>query len=648
MGPLVDSREAIGTAVVLPSNGKTLLVGGSHCYPNSFDQAQTITTAAFSAGTVTITTSATNSFDAGQTVVIAGNSAAGNNGTFTIKAITGPTKFTYTDASGAAGTGGTATQNPNAACTGTTSGFECDALNTAELYTPTSATTGTYALAGAGSGHVMTAARSGATTTLLADGTVLITGGSTGSTFLGFGPGVSSPPFGCGPTGQVSQNTAEIYNPATDTFTATAPIPGCPAGTQPPTTCTANSGDALPAICAGLPVTLSTATESGTTVTITTASVPSGMIVGGGVEVGAVSVAGYNGIFTITGPGAAGSPITGTTFTYTAATSGLGAGTGGVATAEGTSQCGVVDSVSSLLPSSALVPFGALVAGGDYITFLGQSSSQAFVYVPTYDGGPAWEPASPMNVPRELPGVSPLPSGEVLVSGGLTGAAGACVGLPAECTGAGTPNGCCTGVGVGPTCGATAVITNSSAEVFNPSTFGWTLTSGSSATPGAAGGMTTARISSDELFTSGPDAGMVITAGGINASTPSFPDCSATTAISQSTQSAVDLYDPSTTVFTGTGALNTDRGGYGFGILNGSAVFPGNLVVIGGECAEGGLASAPIGSSQATSTCGFSTYTTNYYETYDPVGAVWTVGTGSGGVGPVTGAANAPASAVMP
>ena len=84
----------------------------------------------------------------------------------------------------------------------------------------------------------MTAARSGATTTLLADGTVLITGGSTGSTFLGFGPGVSSPPFGCGPTGQVSQNTAEIYNPATDTFTATAPIPGCPAGTQPPTTCT--------------------------------------------------------------------------------------------------------------------------------------------------------------------------------------------------------------------------------------------------------------------------------------------------------------------------------------------------------------------------------------------------------------------------
>ena len=403
---------------------------------------------------------------------------------------------------------------------------------------------------------------------------MLITGGSTGSTFLGFGPGVSSPPFGCGPTGQVSQNTAEIYNPATDTFTATAPIPGCPAGTQPPTTCTANSGDALPAICAGLPVTLSTASESGTTVTITTASVPSGMIVGGGVEVGAVSVAGYNGIFTITGPGSPGSAITGTTFTYTAATSGLGAATGGVATAEGTSQCGVVDSVSSLLPASAMVPSGALVAGGDYITFLGQSSSQAFVYVPTYDGGPAWEPASPMKVPRELPGVAPLPSGEVLVTGGLTGQRVHALACRRNARALERQTAAAQGAGVGPTCGATAVITNSSAEVFNPSTFGWTLTSGSSATPGAAGGMTTARISSDELFKSGPDAGLVITAGGINASTPSFPDCAMTTAIlSQSTESATDLFDPSTTVFTGTGALNTDRGGYGFGILNGSAVF---------------------------------------------------------------------------
>jgi hypothetical protein len=302
--------------------------------------------------------------------------------------------------------------------------------------------------------------------------------------------------------------------------------------------------------------------------------------------------------------------------------------------------------VSSLLPASSLVPFGAVVAGGDYITFLGQSSQQSFVFVPSYDGGPAWSAASPLNVPRELPGITPLPSGKVLVSGGLTGAAGACVGLPLACTGVGAPNGCCTGAGTGPTCGATAVITNSSAETFDPTTFGWTLTSGSSATPGAPGGMNIARIASLELFTSGTDAGLVIAAGGINASTPSFPNCSMTTAISQSTQTATDLFDPSTTVFTATGALNTDRGGYGFGILNSSAVFPGNLIAIGGECAEGGLASAPIGSVQATNTCGFSTYTTNYYETYDPVGAAWTVGAAAFPAGYAP--ANAPASAVMP
>ena len=139
------------------------------------------------------------------------------------------------------------TLGPGGAC-GTSSfpGFECDALDTAELYTETGAGTGSFALAGSGSSFAMTSARSGATATLLADGvSVLITGGETGSTFLGS----STPPAGCAPSGQVSQTTAEIYDLATDTFTATASIPGCPAGTIPPTQCTNNMGDALPAVC---------------------------------------------------------------------------------------------------------------------------------------------------------------------------------------------------------------------------------------------------------------------------------------------------------------------------------------------------------------------------------------------------------------
>jgi hypothetical protein len=644
-GALNFSREASATTIPLGGGGETLIIGGSHCYPNSFDNSETITSAAFASGVVTITASAATGFDAGQTVVVAGNSFAGNNGTFTIDSITSGTKFTYADLSGGAGTGGTATQNPNAACTGATSGFECDALDTAELYNEN---TGTFTVAGSGSGFAMTTARSGAAATLLADGTVLIAGGSTGSTFLGFGPGMTSAPFGCGPTGLVSQNTAEIYNPATDSFTATASITGCAAGTAPPT-CGNNSGDALPAVCAGLPFNVVSASESSTTVTITTSSVPNGMIVGGGVQIGGVSVTGYNGLFTVTGPGAAGSPITGTTFTYTAASGLTSPASEGVGVSEGTAQCGLTDSVAALLPFTATVSFGALLAGGDYIESRGQSSSQAFVYLPVYDdGGPRWDFANPMSVPRELPAVTSLPNGKVLVAGGLTGEAGACVGLPAACTGAGTPNGCCTAAGVGATCGPTAIITNSSAEVFDPMALTWSLTSGSTAAPGAAGGMSAPRIASAELFTSGPDAGIAIVAGGINATTPSFPNCAMATAISQSTSNSADLYDPSTTVFTqATGTMTLDRGGYGYAILN-SGPNSGDLVLIGGECAEGGLASAPIGTTQATATCGGGTidYQSPYAELFVPSSGMFisSAGTPPSGYTP----ANAPASALLP
>ena len=53
---------------------------------------------------------------------------------------------------------------------------------------------------------------------------MLIVGGSTGQSFIG----TSSP--ASAPAGQVALNTAELYNPATDAFTATGSIPGCAAG----------------------------------------------------------------------------------------------------------------------------------------------------------------------------------------------------------------------------------------------------------------------------------------------------------------------------------------------------------------------------------------------------------------------------------
>src|SRR5208283_6225692 len=80
---------------------------------------------------------------------------------------------------------------------------------------------------------------------------------------------------------------------------------GCAAGTTLPA-CTTG----LPAICGGTPTKITAATESSTTVTIT--STVTGLIVGDKVAVTGVVPAGYDGIFTVTGTGAG-------TFTYTAA-----------------------------------------------------------------------------------------------------------------------------------------------------------------------------------------------------------------------------------------------------------------------------------------------------------------------------------------
>ena len=110
-------------------------------------------------------------------------------------------------------------------------GSNATRCNTAELYNES---TKAFTFAGSGSGGNMTIARSGPSATLISgsgtalDGQVLIVGGSTGSSFLSLSP----PPAGSGaPTQQVALNTAELYNPATDAFTATNSIPACPTGT---------------------------------------------------------------------------------------------------------------------------------------------------------------------------------------------------------------------------------------------------------------------------------------------------------------------------------------------------------------------------------------------------------------------------------
>jgi hypothetical protein len=449
--------------------------------------------------------------------------------------------------------------------------------------------------------------------------------------------------------GQVSQNTSEIYDSATDTFSAAATIPGCPGPGEKPTDASCSGtfmGDALPTTCFSTPTNITSASESGNTVTITVSAVPTNLVPTGGIQVANVNEQGYNGDFLV-------ATISGTTITYNVPTAGLTPlGAGGTAQAAGTGQCGLVDSGADLL-QSGMIPGGVLVTGGDYIQFLGQSSQQSFVYLPSFEGGGplgTWEPAGPLSVPRELPGSVSVPTGlpaactgagtpqacctgagtgpscpstEILVAGGLTSEAASCVGLPTNCTGLGTPNACCTAAGVGASCGPVTFITDSSAEVFNPNTFGYTLTSGSSATPGAAGGMHSGRIGTVELFTSGVDAGEAIAFAGANAHVPTFGTCSGLAAIVQQSQRSTDLYNPTTTVFTAAGLLNADRGGYATALGSFTASHSGgvaaDLVAIGGSCSEGALNSSPIGTATATVNCGGNTkYQSDYYELFHP------------------------------
>ena len=127
--------------------------------------------------------------------------------------------------------------------------FLCTALATAELYDEN---TQTFTYAGTSFGGnpngQMTISRSGPSATLIEgsgtalDGQVLIVGGSTGISFLY----ASSPP---GAPGETALNTAELYNPATDQFTAVSlPIPGCPAGESAATATSCTT--ALPSTCA--------------------------------------------------------------------------------------------------------------------------------------------------------------------------------------------------------------------------------------------------------------------------------------------------------------------------------------------------------------------------------------------------------------
>jgi hypothetical protein len=509
---------------------------------------------------------------------------------------------------------------------GTVTGSMCTALQTAELYTE-SAGGGTFTAAGGASSYLMTIARSGPTATLiegtgntLLDGKVLIVGGSTGESWLSVStPNVPAP-------SQIALNTAEIYDPVNDSFTAIDSVPGCPTAESPYTTPACTTG--LPATCPQAPTAITSATESGTTVTMITTANPPDLIVGDTVSISSLLIppsvsplpAGYNGTFTVTGPGSIGTVVTGTTFTYTAAVSGLGTGAGGTASA-GTLQCGMVDQGAALIPNGS---GKVLMAGGDLVAFLGQSSPMSFIFDPNQSAGSYWTQTAALNTPRELFALNAMDpkvvtgalSGELVAFGGVEGAAAV-----AGCTN-----------------GEIDVTTLNTAEVFDPAgNAGAGTWSAVASTMGAkrAGYATQFDNVTDTL------AGQVILAGGVDVEAGVWPPtdltgCVVTTAgLKQGATAETDLYNPMSGTggtFTATSPLTQAREGQVQAELGGTGAEAGDIIAIGGACTKPtpNLSSWVIGTSAATliTACNSANAgATGYYsELYTPSSGLWTKG----------------------
>ena len=586
---------------------------------------------------------------------------------------------------------------------GGASGFLCTALDTAELYDET---TGLFTYAGIGSGYAMTTARSGPTATLIEgsgtslDGQVLIVGGSAGSSFLA----TTTP---SGNPAQTALNTAELYDPATDTFTAlSSPIPACPAGESSATTPACSSG--LASVCS-LPATLnpiSSTSESGTTVTVTTPIAnPPGLTIGAGVIIAGVSCpgctgsTGYNGSFVVTAtPGSntftytsssstltagtggtaevgnilslseSGTTVTanttanppglivgdyvaisgvtpvgydganlkvtaipsGTSFQYTANVSSLGSTStpGGIASAN-TYECGMVDQEATLIPNDG---GEILIAGGDLIQFLGESSNLSFIFNPASTPPSFTQTTGSLTTPRELfalvaldPAVVTGPlSGDVVAFGGIEANSAVCAVV-----------------------GDLVATTLNTAEVFDPSTQTWSA---------AANTMGVKRAGYATLFDDVTDtlAGDVILPGGVDVEAGTFPStCVGTTLLKQTAQKETDLYDPATGTggtFSATGSLNQAREGAAEAELGGASADASDVIVIGGACTEStaNLDSFVIGTSQAgaAGACASgSAATTDYSELYSQSSGTWSLGTSfASGAIPT----NTPASAVLP
>jgi hypothetical protein len=334
---------------------------------------------------------------------------------------------------------------------------------------------------------------------------------------------------------------------------------------------------------------------------------------GDGVTINNVVASGtnnYNGSFVVTG-------ISGLTFTYTQSAASTNSGTGGTAASD-TFECGMVDQGAALIPNDG---GKVLIAGGDILEFLGESSNVAFIFNPATQ---TFTRTGSMINARELFALVAMDpsvvtgalSGDVVAFGGIQATSAACLTTPSSPVLATTLN---------------------AAEVYDPTSGTWSST---------ANTMGAKRAGAATLIEAGTLSGQVILPGGVDVEAGTTPStCAATTNLKQAAQSEVDLFAPDTGTggtFTATGPLNQAREGQGQGVL-GAGTDETEVMVIGGACTtpSPSLQSVVIGSSAATVTCGSASATNDYSELYSQGSGTWTVGpTFASGFAPSNGAAS--------
>ena len=163
-----------------------------------------------------------------------------------------------------------------------------------------------------------------------------------------------------------------------------------------------------------------------------------------------------------------------------------------------------------------------LLAGGDFITFLGQASNYSFIFDPATQTFA--KTTGNLTTPRELASLVAMDpnvvtgalSGKLVSFGGIDSAIAAC---PANS-------------------GNILATTTNTAEVYDPSSQTWSA---------AFNTMGAKKAVQATLIQIGTDAGMVILPGGVDVEVGTLPStCAAVTSLMQSATGETDLYAPDT------------------------------------------------------------------------------------------------------